>query len=564
MATTIDDMQLLREYASRDSQEAFSALVSRHLNLVYSVAFRQTGNQHEAEEVAQAVFVVLARKAGSLRPGTVLSGWLYETARLTASNARRSEIRRHHREQEAYMRSTLNEPVSDHWGRVGPLIEQAMSGLNEADRNAIVLRYFENKSLKDVGAALGASEDAAKMRVSRALEKLRVYFQTRSITLSAAALGEAIAVHSVQAAPAGLSAAVIAAACQGSALTATTLTLAKGTLKLMAWTKLNLIAGTAAVAVITWQWAKIETQQQETVALQNEVQQISQQNERQLATLQEFQKAGAAARAGFSRPVPGNGFGGPNAGAAFARAAAARPSNPASGATPDKSMGGLMESMMKDPAMLKAIGEQQAAMLKTQYASLLKQLNLTPEQQNKFFAILSANQTNNMVQGLAMMNGTNSEAATSAIAAGTKTMQDQMHSLLGDAGFAQFEDFQTTLPDRQILEQFKTSFGDHPLSSDQEQQLLQVMVAERKNAMTSVDPNTGQPMVINPGDKVGAAKQSLLVQDQINQRVYEQAGAFLSPDQIQSLGTAQTNLFGLMKVVIPFETKMLGSDKTGQ
>jgi len=232
MVTKTDDMQLLRDYAARDSQEAFSTLVSRYINLVYSVAFRQTGNQHEAEEVAQAVFVVLARKANSLRPGTILSGWLYETARLTAANSRRSEIRRHNREQQAYMQSTLNDAAPEQWERVGPLIEQAMSGLNEADRNAIVLRYFENKPLRDVGAALGSSEDAAKMRVTRALEKLRVYFQKRGITLSAAALGAAISAHSVQAAPVGLSSAVIAAACQGTALTASTLTLAKGTLKL--------------------------------------------------------------------------------------------------------------------------------------------------------------------------------------------------------------------------------------------------------------------------------------------------------------------------------------------
>jgi RNA polymerase sigma factor (sigma-70 family) len=564
MVTKTDDMQLLRDYAARDSQEAFSTLVSRYINLVYSVAFRQTGNQHEAEEVAQAVFVVLARKANSLRPGTILSGWLYETARLTAANSRRSEIRRHNREQQAYMQSTLNDAAPEQWERVGPLIEQAMSGLNEADRNAIVLRYFENKPLRDVGAALGSSEDAAKMRVTRALEKLRVYFQKRGITLSAAALGAAISAHSVQAAPVGLSSAVIAAACQGTALTASTLTLAKGTLKLMAWTKLSFIAGTAAVAVITLQWVKIESQQNETVALQKQVQQITQQSEHQLATIKEFQQGGATRRAGFSQPLTGNGFGRPDGGAAFARAAAAKPTNPTGAAATDKSMGGMMQSMMKDPAMLKAMTDQQAAMLKVQYASLLKQLKLTPDQRDAFFAILASNQSNNMVQGLAMMNGTNSADTTSAIAAGIKTMQDQMHELLGDPSYAQFQDFQSTLPDRQILEQYKGSFGDHPLTSDQEQQLLQLMVAERKNVGTPIDPNTGQPMLINPGDKIAAAQQSLQVQEQINQRVFEQAGTFLSPDQMQALGTSQTNLFGMMKAVIPFETKMLGRDAGGQ
>src|ERR1039458_136157 len=212
----LDDMRLLEEYAARSSEAAFSTLVSRHINLVYSAALRQIGNRQEAEEITQAVFLVLAKKAKSLRPGTVLSGWLYQTARLTASNSLRREIRRQNREQQAYMQSTLNEPEPDHWEQIGPLLEQAMAGLSEADRNAIVLRYFENKPLKEVGAALGASDDAAKMRINRALEKLRVYFLKRGVTLSEAALGAAISAHSIQAAPAGLSVAVIAAACQGS------------------------------------------------------------------------------------------------------------------------------------------------------------------------------------------------------------------------------------------------------------------------------------------------------------------------------------------------------------
>src|SRR5689334_23319454 len=127
------DMELVREYASTGSEEAFATLVSRHINLVYSVAMRRLGNPHQAEEICQAVFIILARKAGRLAQGTVLSGWLYETARLTAANHVRGEVRRTHREQEAQMQSLLDQPEPDRWTQVAPLLEQAMGQLSEKD-----------------------------------------------------------------------------------------------------------------------------------------------------------------------------------------------------------------------------------------------------------------------------------------------------------------------------------------------------------------------------------------------------------------------------------------------
>src|SRR4051812_39467454 len=158
------DMELLQEYASRNAEEAFATLVSRHIGMVYSVALRHVGNAHQAQEITQAVFIILARKACSLRPGTVLSGWLFQTARLTAANSLRTEIRRMRREQEACMQSTLRENETDSWKQIAPLLDKAIADLGEADRNAVVLRFLEGKDLKEVGAALGTSEEAAKKR----------------------------------------------------------------------------------------------------------------------------------------------------------------------------------------------------------------------------------------------------------------------------------------------------------------------------------------------------------------------------------------------------------------
>jgi RNA polymerase sigma factor (sigma-70 family) len=242
-----EDIALLREYVDHDSEEAFATLVTRHVNKVYSVALRHTRNPHQAEEITQAVFVILAKKSRHLGRGVVLSGWLYQTARLAAVTFIRSEIRRARREQEAQMQTLSNETESDVWTQIGPLLDTAMAGLNEKDRHAVVLRYFDGMSLREVGAALGGSEDAAKMRVNRAVEKLRRFFSKRGVSSTTTIIAGAISANSVQAAPVALAKSVTAVAiAKGAAASGSTITLIKGALKVMAWTK----AKTAIVASV--------------------------------------------------------------------------------------------------------------------------------------------------------------------------------------------------------------------------------------------------------------------------------------------------------------------------
>src|SRR5277367_640003 len=245
-----DDLNLLLEYARNNSEEAFAALVVRHVNLVYSVALRSVRDVHLAEEITQAVFIILARKADSIGDKTILPGWLCRTARYASANALTIQRRRQHREQEAYMQSILNEAEPMHeetWNQIAPLLDGAMEKLGQKDHDALVLRFFENKTFAEVGATLGASEDAAKMRVNRALEKLRKFFTKRGVSSTTAIIAGAISANSVQAAPVALAKSVtVVAIAKGAAASASTLTLIKGALKIMAWTN----AKTAIVASV--------------------------------------------------------------------------------------------------------------------------------------------------------------------------------------------------------------------------------------------------------------------------------------------------------------------------
>ncbi len=212
----MEDLQLLREYAERRSEQAFTELVQRHIDFVYSTALRLVGENQLAEDVTQMVFTQLARKAGSWREGTVLTGWLYRTTQFIAQTARRSDWRRRKREDLAMQFSELNRDGESVWKEVAPLLEEAVGQLRQADQDAVLLRFFAGKSLREVGEALGLSDDAAQKRIHRALERMRDYFSRRGVVVPVALLGSALAAHTVQAAPLQL-ASTLAASAVGAA-----------------------------------------------------------------------------------------------------------------------------------------------------------------------------------------------------------------------------------------------------------------------------------------------------------------------------------------------------------
>ncbi|HEY5913800.1 MAG TPA: sigma-70 family RNA polymerase sigma factor [Verrucomicrobiae bacterium] len=241
-----DDVELLRQLANDGSEAAFSELVVRHLDLVYSTALRVLrGDVHLAQDVVQTVFIDLARKARSIRKGVILEGWLYEAARFAAAKAVRQEQRRRAREQEATTMPESTPEPSIPWEELSPLLDAAMGELRTADRDAVLLRFFRRNDLNTVGAALGISEAAAQKRVERAVHKLRAILSRRGVTLSAGALGALLADSAVRAAPAGLAATLAHASFLG--ISARCLA-APGFLKLFAATKLQAAAAITMLA----------------------------------------------------------------------------------------------------------------------------------------------------------------------------------------------------------------------------------------------------------------------------------------------------------------------------
>ncbi len=206
------DAELLTAYAEHGSEAAFSELVGRYLDFVYAAALRMAADPQIARDVTQCVFIALARQARNLAARPVLSGWLHRTAHNLASTAVRAEVRRRKREQEAMRMISISNSREPDWQDIQPVLDDGLARLGDADRDALLLRYFERKTAGEVAERLGLSEEAAQKRVARAVEKLRVFLGKRGVTVTGAGLVAVLAGHSGEAAPAGLGSASAAAA----------------------------------------------------------------------------------------------------------------------------------------------------------------------------------------------------------------------------------------------------------------------------------------------------------------------------------------------------------------
>ena len=241
------DAELIQAFVKERAETAFRSLVERHLPLVIGTARRITGDHALAEEVAQTVFILLARKAGSLRQGIIVSGWLYRTTCFVAARALRGERRRQRREQEAVAMQTQidSQPLS---AELTAHLDHALQRLSRRERDAILLRFSEQRSLPEVSTALGISEEAAKKRVTRALEKLRHFFRGRGSHITSAAIIVALAHESAKA---SVNTAIISKFTTTALAPAASSALLSNVLAAWRWAKIKLALGIGSAAVAT-------------------------------------------------------------------------------------------------------------------------------------------------------------------------------------------------------------------------------------------------------------------------------------------------------------------------
>ncbi len=281
-----DSQTLLAAYARNGSESAFRELVTRYLGLVYSTALRLVdGDIHLAEDVAQTVFMDLARKARGLSSRVMLGGWLHQRTYNVAAPMMRARRRRQSREREAAQMNALQEDSGAELLQIAPMLDEAITHLGKEDRTAIILRFFERRDFRSIGEALGSNEDAARMRVNRALNKLHNLLTHRGVALSAAALGSALASEGLTAAPAGLVASVAGTVFASSAASGG---ISATLLKITVMTKFKVgIITAVVVAGVATSWlvqqnarAKLRQQDESLRQQSDQLAQVAAENER--------------------------------------------------------------------------------------------------------------------------------------------------------------------------------------------------------------------------------------------------------------------------------------------
>jgi RNA polymerase sigma factor (sigma-70 family) len=468
----IEDCELLRQYAQAGDETAFATLVARKVNLVYSAALRQSGSDAQlAQEVTQGVFLDLARKARSLTHHTSLTGWLYTSTRFAATKAVRAQQRWQNRTREAQAMHEIEHASSAEpaWAQLRPVLDAALADLGDRDREALLLRFFEERPLAEVGSRIGLSENAARMCVDRALEKLRRMLARRGVTSTAAALGLVLTQHAVTAAPAGLATAATQTALAGAASgVLTTSMIGTKLFQLMAMTKIQAgtagLIGLAAVAALVFERNENEQLRAENTGAREEAAALRRENERLAALATSAQPINSTP----STLPTAVGRGGSKGNFTYAHAAGAH----------------TMELKIDEVEMERLMDIQRKGQLDARYGALFRRLNLSPEKIDQLKKLLldRQNVTRDVLhagkeQGLSMPE---LHANLPAMIEKTNAVVDEnIRSLLGEDDYQNYQNYQTTLPQRAVAEQLASRLNStaDPLTSQQLEQLVQILAA---------------------------------------------------------------------------------------
>lgn len=522
-----DDAELLRDYVEAHSERAFTELVRRHVNLVYFAALRRVGSDaHLADDVTQKVFADLARKASSLKDRSVITGWLYTSTRFAAAHAVRSERRRKKHEQEAQTMHELDSTTEPDWNNLRPIIDGAMDELNEREREALLLRFFENRPLAEVGAKFALSPDAARMRVDRALEKLRGLLAKRGIISTSAALAAAFATQSAMAVPAGFVMKISAGALSqvGTATTAT----------LVLW---KILAGVTLAGVGMGVVIHEVKRSEPAAAVVAERETIS--------TVEVTPKASAASQA-----VTGNApsqvkaepvsittqlakvrrttdeFGWPQVGL-FAGDGGGKPTH---------TFAEFHAKMEADADFREAVIGQAKDRLDLFYGHLFKTLNLTASQLEPFKNLLVEKEllridTVEAQQAVGLPAQENRRLVREGLDQGQQKVDAEIKAVLGDAHYIQYLQYREDLVQWAAVNAVtqKLEATATPLTDEQAQGLVVLL---RRSLLKIKSPYT-----FDVG--FGSGVFSSHIGSALTERVFQRAGEFLYPPQVEALRQLQ-------------------------
>jgi len=530
---TESDLELLKEYARDGVESAFAEIVRRQVNLVYSAALRQVRSPQLAEEVAQSVFADLARNARRLAPDTILTAWLYQVTRRTAIDVVRRESRRQLREQIATEMNAMNATAED-WTQIEPLLDEAMEALDATDRTAVLLRYFENQSFRQVGERLGTTDDAAQKRVSRAVDRLREFFSKRGVAVGASGLVAVISAHAVQAAPAGLALTISTASTIGatSAVAATTVTVTK----VIAMTTLQKTV--IATAIVVAAGAGIYQARQSS--------QLRQANE-----VLEEKRADLALQVNAlqrERDDTSNRL-------VLASAGAPKPEQKSSEVLKLRGQVGTLQQtlsdmsatnarsglakMMSDPAMRDYIHQVQAKIIKERYEPLMKELKMTPENAEKFTQAIG----DIWAKGTDAASGGGGETTMQNVKEAVQKANQELQSLLGESGFTRYNEYNMEIPARTTIKLLDGRLGDNQLNDNQTAQLIKVVMAEPFELTHGISGDWDNAYF---GSQADFGEHMQKVQES-QQRILQQASSFLNSNQLSTLGNIQTESISARK-----------------
>jgi RNA polymerase sigma factor (sigma-70 family) len=554
---TANDLDLLGQFTREQSQDAFTALVSRHLSLVYYAALRQVRSAHLAEEVSQAVFTNLACNAAKLKPDTILTAWLYQVACHTAIDVVRREARRQAREQIAVQMSATADRPAD-WSQIEPLLDEALQSLEGRDRAAVLLRYFENKSLREVGEALGASEDAAQKRVSRALDRMRDFFAQRKITVGAGALAALLSAHALQAVPASLvgtiatGAVAASTALSQSTAIAVTKTIAMTTLQKIGITALA--AGALVVGVyqarqvskLREQVLTLQVQQEEQVALSNRVQALQAERDRATNALAELAAESATRKKGTNEALKLRG-----------EVGRLRQENAKLGASSP------LSKLTATPEAREMVRGQQKFGMGLLYKGLAESAKLSTEQSDKLNNLLADHVMENVELITTMLRDKPPlEQIDQKFAAQDAALQEQVREMLGADGAARYQDYTKNLLSSLTADQFKSMLtGTDAEKADKSKQVGQIMQDSVQAAVAAAGlPADYQPLpILNFGNIASEQEgdRSLQLLQDIYQRASTGLNGVLSPEELTKFQEFQNTAIKNNRQVLSLNRTMM-------